>query len=73
MKTKYSIGTEFIKVGRKNKNSWVVRDILITRDSSDTIVKIRYLCEGTFLGQSMMDDDVVETTIARGLLNPKKE
>ncbi len=65
---KYPIGTKFKKVGRKNDSIWVVVDYLTTTNQRGEVVQIRYVAETTFLGQKMTDNDVCETTIARGIL-----
>lgn len=65
---KYPLGTKFVKVGRKNQTPWVVIDYLETTNRKGEIVQVRYVAETTFLGQKMTDNDVCETTIARGIL-----
>jgi hypothetical protein len=43
-----------------------VTDILKTYNSKGELVKIRYVAEHQFMGQTVTDRDVVETTIAMG-------
>lgn len=73
MEPRYTIGTQFIKQGRKDKSVWTVTDILTTRDSKNDVVKIRYQASHLFCGQNVTDYDVVDTTIARGLMKKEKE
>lgn len=65
---RYPIGTQFIKVGRKHKGTWTVTNYHVTTDLQGNIVKARYVAECSFLGQALIDSDVCEATIARGLL-----
>lgn len=64
----YGIGTVFTPVGRKTKNVCTVTDILTTRNTAGEVVKIRYVATHDFCGQTVTDHDVLEVTIARGLV-----
>lgn len=64
---KYPIGTKF-KTRGKAPRECVVVDYLTTTNMQGDIVKQRYVAQHTFLGQTVADYDVVETTIARGLI-----
>lgn len=64
---RFKIGQKFHPV-RKIKMICTVVDILQTYNSKNDLVKIRYVSEHQFLGQIVTDNDVLETTIARGLL-----
>ncbi len=44
-------------------------DILKTYNSKGELVKIRYVSAHEFCGRIVMDYDVCETTIARGLIS----
>jgi len=68
MRNRFEIGTKFVKVGRKNDCQWEVIDILTTTNSKGEVVKMRYAARTLFCGQEMIDNDVLETTIARGLI-----
>ena len=65
---KHKIGTQFIRQGRKRKDVETVVDIWVTRNTSEEVVKVRYVCEHDFIGQTVTDYDVLGTTISRGLL-----
>lgn len=65
---RFPIGTRFIPAGRKVKNVWRVVDIWRTYDSAGNLVRVRYVAAHDFLGQTVTDCDVIETTIARGLV-----
>jgi hypothetical protein len=61
--TKYPVGTEYVVRGITHR----VVDILTTYNLASEVVKVRYVAEHQFLGQSLRDNDVIETTIARAL------
>lgn len=66
---RFKIGTTFRPVGQKNDSVHTVVDIWTTRDSKGEVVKIRYEATHEFCGQTLTDTDVLETTIARGLIS----
>ena len=69
---RFKIGTVY-KSGGKHPNTCTVTDILTTRDSKGDLVAIRYVSIHNFCGQMVADNDVVETTIARGLVSEPGE
>jgi hypothetical protein len=64
---KFTIGTQF-KTRGKHPQLCTVVDILKTYNSKGEMVMLRYVAEHNFLGQTVIDKDVVETTIAFGLV-----
>jgi len=69
MTPRFKIGQQFIKQGRKRRDVETISDILTTTNSAGEVVKIRYAATHEFLGQIITDYDVIETTIARGLIS----
>jgi len=65
--SRFSIGARFT-TKHKVPMHCVVTDILKTYNSRNELVSIRYVATHQFLGQTVTDYDVVETTIARGLV-----
>ena len=63
---KYAIGTVFETRG-KVKRECVVVDILSTYNYAGELVMIRYVASHQFMGQTVLNRDVVETTITMGL------
>jgi hypothetical protein len=64
MTPSYKVGQVFKdRKGRVNR----VVDIWTTRNIAGEIVKIRYVCEHEFCGQTVTDRDVTATTISRCL------
>ena len=68
-KQRFPVGTQYIPTG-KNKSVHTVTDFLTTRNLAGEIVSTRYIATHDFLGQSIATYDIVETTIARGLVTP---
>ena len=66
-KPRFEIGLQFVRYSRKNKAIETIVDILTTTNSKGEVVKIRYITAHDFLGQSVLDIDVNDTTIARSL------
>ena len=62
-----TIGTKFIRQGRKRKDIETVIDIYKTYNSKGELVKTRYVSEKEFMGQTLRDYDVLSTTIKIGL------
>lgn len=52
---------------RKHTYLCTVVDIYKTYNGANELVKIRYVATHEFMGQTITDYDVIETTIARGL------
>lgn len=71
MKPRFKIGTLF-KTRGKHPRVCIVTDIHTTRDSRGEIVKIRYVATHEFAGQTVTNSDVVDTTIAMGLIETKE-
>lgn len=64
---RFNIGTQF-KTRGKHPRLCTVTDILKTYNSAEELVSIRYVATHEFMGQTVTDRDVVETTIAMGLI-----
>lgn len=64
---KFKIGQQFRPVG-KQARICTIEDIHRTYNSKNELVKVRYVVSHTFMGQTIMDYDCVETTIARAQL-----
>ena len=62
---KYEIGTKFIPRG-KDKRICTIVDIHTTTNAKGEIVKQRYVATHEFLGQTITDYDIIDTTIDRG-------
>ena len=67
MTHRFPIGTKYITRGKRHDVCTVV-DHLTTTNSKGEIVAVRYVTEHEFCGQTVTASDVVDTTIARGLL-----
>lgn len=65
---RFPIGTKFLSNG-KRKDVCTVTDILKTYNSAGELVKVRYIASHTFLGQTVYDYDVMDTTIVRNLVS----
>jgi len=65
---KFTIGTQFKTRGKAPRLCTVV-DVLKTFNSAGELVSIRYVATHECLGQAVKDTDVVETTVAMGLLS----
>lgn len=72
MKQRFSIGTKYQSRGKVKRICTVV-DVLKTYNSKDELVSIRYVSSHDFMGQQVLDRDVVDATIAMGLINGKGE
>jgi len=66
MGAKYTIGQQYETRG-KHPDLCTVVDIHRTYNQAGELVKLRYISTHEFLGQTITDYDVVETTIARGI------
>lgn len=64
---RFTIGQQF-KTAGKCPRICTVTDILQTYNSKNELVKIRYVATHEFMGQIVTDHDVVDATIARGLI-----
>ena len=68
---RFPVGTQYIPTG-KNRAVHTVTDFLTTRNLAGEIVAVRYTATHDFLGQPITTYNIIETTIARGLLTPSK-
>jgi hypothetical protein len=66
MKPRFQIGQTYLTRG-KAPRVCTVKDILYTTNNDGELVKIRYIATHEFMGQTVTDNDVLETTIAMGL------
>jgi hypothetical protein len=65
MQPKFNIGHQF-KTRGKHPRLCTVVDILRTYNAKGDLVKTRYVATHEFMGQTVTDGDVCETTIAMG-------
>ena len=63
---KYQIGTQYLSSG-KHPHVCLISDYWTTTNIAGQIVKERYVASHMFMGQYIIDYDVNEVTIARGL------
>ena len=66
----YSIGTQYMPM-RKNTYVCTITDIHKTYNNNGDLVKTSYVATHDYCGQTITDNDVIETTIARGIDNMK--
>lgn len=67
---RYPVGTKFTQMvgaAPKVKRECVVVDYHTTRNLAGEIVRERYVVAHEFLGQTITESDICETTIARAL------
>ncbi len=64
---KFQIGQKFTTRG-KAPRTCTVTDILKTYNSKGELVQIRYVATHEFMGQTVTNYDVVETSIQMGLI-----
>lgn len=62
---RFEIGTKYKTSGKHPKLCTVV-DVLRTYNSAGDLVKLRYVSEHEFLGQTVTDYDVPDAAIAKG-------
>lgn len=70
-RAKFSPGTKF-KTRGKYPRVCTVMDTLHTYNGAGELVRVRYVATHEFLGQTVIDRDVCETTIALGLIEGGK-
>lgn len=63
-------GTTFMTRGRQQRLC-TVTDVLTTTNLAGDVVAVRYVATHEFCGQTLVESDVLETTIAMGLQNAK--
>ena len=66
----YPIGTQYMPI-RKNTYVCTITDIHKTYNVNGDLVKTSYVATHDYCGQTITDNDVIETTIARGIDNMK--
>ena len=66
MEPRFKIGQEYAPRGKVKRLCRVV-DILRTYNAAGELVRLRYVATHSFMGQTVTDSDVCETTIARAL------
>lgn len=66
---RWPIGTTFTPRGGKTLREYTVTDVWTTTNAKGEVVRLRYVATHKFLGQTVEDCDVCDTTIARG--NPR--
>ena len=64
---KFPVGTQYQPIGKLHVRTII--DYLVTRSMDGEIYRVRYMSTHTRLGQRLIDDGVLETTIARGIEN----
>lgn len=64
---RFHIGQQFMTRGR-NPRLCTITDILRTFNAAEQLVQTRYVATHEFMGQTVTDRDVCETTIAMGAL-----
>jgi hypothetical protein len=69
---KYPIGTQYLPM-RKHAKVCTITECFKTYDSKGNLVKTSYQSTHDFLGQAVRNNDVCETTIARGIENLKEK
>lgn len=62
---RFSIGTQYLTRG-KHPRLCTVTDVLRTYNSAGELVRLRYVATHEFMGQTLTDSDVCDTTIAMG-------
>jgi len=67
----YAIGTQFKTRGKSPKLCTVV-DVLKTYNAAGALVQTRYVAEHQFMGQTVTDRDVCDTTIAMGYIEIRR-
>lgn len=67
---RFPVGTRFIRLTphKKSKVVETICDFHVTRNLAGDLVKVRYVCTHAYMGQTLIDWDVTETTIARAEL-----
>lgn len=65
---KYKIGTKYRTRG-KRKDVCTIVDMLTTYNLAGEVVNSRYVSIHEFLGQTVFNRDVAESTIAMGLID----
>jgi hypothetical protein len=64
---RFPVGTQFYSTG-KHPRLCTVTDIWRTYNQAGELVRLRYVATHEFMGQTLTDRDVLETTIARNIV-----
>lgn len=64
---RFPVGTQFTTRGKHVRLCTVI-DVWTTTNLAGEVVSVRYVATHEFCGQIVTDNDVCETTIARGLI-----
>lgn len=72
MNPRFTIGTVFTRKRKNSAQDYTIVDIYRTYDSKDNLVKLRYVGECKFLGQTIIDSEITDTEIARSLFDANK-
>ena len=65
---RYQIGQQFVRYSSKRKDIETIIDIHVTTSTlTGEVVKVRYAASHDFMGQSLVDYDICESTIARSI------
>ncbi len=59
------IGLKFVRPWTKRKDVETITDIYETRNSAGELVRTRYVATHEFMGQQMVDSDIVIVSIQR--------
>jgi hypothetical protein len=65
---RFPIGTVYMSRGKHPRRCTVV-DIWRTYDAKGEMVRLRYVAEHSFMGDTVLDRDVPETAIAMGFVS----
>jgi len=68
-KPKFPIGTKFKQRIKKRTDICTVVDYVVSYNMAGEIVNRRYIASHDFMGQSVVDHDVPEASIARNIIN----
>lgn len=64
---RFAVGTQYRTRGR-HPRLCTITDVLRTYNGRGELVALRYVSEHEFCGQLVVEKDVVETTVAMGLI-----
>ena len=77
LKQRFPIGMKFCETRGRGKRAesreYVIVDVLRTYNSKNQIVSLRYVTECDFMGQKLINKDVLDTTIAKLLHREGRE
>lgn len=64
---RFPVGTQYMSSG-KNPRLCTVVDVYVTRNLAGEMVAMRYVSEHDLMGNKVLDYDVVDVTIAKGIV-----